>query len=142
MLHKEKSAEINIMLKSYLLKLYLKPMTEYNQLTLEIQKQIHSSPLLLSEEIQVELQRIAKIALEKVMEQQLNELIEIRKNQDLLFTNQDLLFAQTNQNTEDIARVEQQNKLEIARLKEQINELCRDNQKLKGMILQNIFSAM
>ena len=117
-------------------------MTEYNQLTLEIQKQIHSSPLLLSEEIQVELQRIAKIALEKVMEQQLNELIEIRKNQDLLFTNQDLLFAQTNQNTEDIARVEQQNKLEIARLKEQINELCRDNQKLKGMILQNIFSAM
>lgn len=112
-------------------------MIENNQLVLEIQNLIKYSPHLLSKEIQFEIQ--------KIMEQQLKELIEIRKNQDLLFT-------QTNKNTKDIARLEEQNKAkeeqeeqnkaEIARLKNQINNLCREQQKLKGLLLQNIFLAM
>lgn len=112
-------------------------MIENNQLVFEIQNLIKYSPHLLSKEIQFEIQ--------KIMEQQLKELIEIRKNQDLLFT-------QTNKNTKDIARLEEQNKAkeeqeeqnkaEIARLKNQINNLCREQQKLKGLLLQNIFSAM
>lgn len=105
-------------------------MLENNQteFIIEIQNLIKSSPHLLSEEIQFEIQ--------KIMQQQLNELVEIRKNQDLL-------FAQTNKNTKDIARLEEQNKAkeeqaeqnkaEIAWLKNQIKNLCREQQKLKGL---------
>lgn len=95
----------------------------------EIENLLHSSKLVLSEDIKNELQRIAEIVVCKTME----SYKEIVANID----------QETKQNTRDIQEIKNNDnvlKQEIQILKKETQELRRDNQQLKGMMLQSMFS--
>ena len=95
----------------------------------EIENLLHSSKLALSEDIKIELQRIAEIVVGKTMESYKEIVAKIDQ--------------ETKQNTRDIQDIQENNnvlKQEIQILKKETQELRRDNQQLKGMMLQSIFS--